>query len=157
MAATRRATATWQGDLRSGRGRVSGVSSGSFSDLGLTWKGRAEEAGDGTSPEELLAAAHAGCFSMALAAGLASKGNAPSSLEVKCTVTFDPTALRITRSVLEVTGDVPGIEQAAFRQAAEAAKEGCPVSRALAGDVAVELKASLATRGGERAIPPSIH
>ena len=156
MAANRTATATWNGDLKSGRGRVGGRSSGAFSDLSMSWRSRAEAADGATSPEELIAAAHAGCFSMALANELAAKGHTPSVLEVACTVTFDPAALRITRSVLDVSGDVPGIDEASFRQAAEAAKEGCPVSRALSQDVAVELRANL-TQAGERSIPPSIH
>ena len=156
MAANRTATATWNGDLKSGRGRVGGRSSGAFAELAMSWRSRTEAADGATSPEELLAAAHAGCFSMALANELAGRGHTPSSLEVNCTVTFDPVALRVTRSVLDVTGDVPGIDEAAFRQAAEAAKEGCPVSRALSKDVAVELRATLA-QAGERSIPPSIH
>jgi osmotically inducible protein OsmC len=142
MAAIREATAIWQGDLKSGSGRTSAESSRAFRDLELSWRARAERPDGGTSPEELLAAAHAGCFSMALSARLAQMGHAPESLFVRCRVSFDPVALKVERSRLEVSGRVPGLEPTAFAQAAEEAKENCPISRALRGNVILEVRAT---------------
>lgn len=142
--AVREATALWQGDLKGGSGRTSAESSSAFRDLGLSWKARAEDRPDGlSSPEELLAAAHAGCFSMALSAGLAKRGHAPESLFVRCRVEFDPIALKVLSSALEVSGEVPGIDPSAFAEAAEEAKENCPISRALHGNVELSLRATL--------------
>lgn len=143
MAAVREATAIWQGDLKAGSGKATAESSGAFRDLGLSWKARAEEPNGQSSPEELLAAAHAGCFSMALAAGLAKRGHPPSSLFVRCRVRFDPIGLRVEESALEVSGEVPGIEPSAFAEVAEDAKENCPISRALGGNVALSVRATL--------------
>lgn len=144
MAAERRASVTWSGDLMSGAGTIDEVGSGAFGALDVTWAARSEEASGGkTSPEELIAAAHASCFSMALSGGLAKGGNPPERLETSATVTFVPGA-GITKIALEVRGTVPGLDEAGFREAAEAAKAGCPVSKALAGVPEITLDASLA-------------
>ena len=145
MAAEHTAHASWQGDLMSGSGIVS-TGSGAVSNVPLTWKARAEDASAGSSPEELIAAAHAACLSMALSHGLAQAGNPATSLETDATATFDRTdaGFRITKIALSVHGDVPGIDEAAFKEAAEGAKANCPVSKALEGNVEVTLDASLA-------------
>ena len=143
MAAERRAEVTWHGDLMGGSGEVERVGSGTFGGLDVTWASRTEEPGGKTSPEELIAAAHASCFSMALAHALAQAGNPPEQLSTSATVTFVP-GTGITRSALEVEGKVPGIDEDAFREAAEQAKEGCPVSQALKGNVELEVMARLA-------------
>ena len=140
-----RATAQWEGDLMSGKGKTS-AGGGTFRDLNLSWKARTEGAGASTTPEELLAAAHASCFSMALSHGLAQGGHAPGRLETTCTVEFGPKqggGFEVKSSSLEVRGQVPGIDQAAFQKAAEGAKDGCPVSGALKGNVTFELDAKL--------------
>ena len=142
MATERRAEVTWQGDLTSGGGTIEGVGSGVFGDLDVTWGSRAEEPQGRTSPEELLAAAHASCFSMALSNGLAKQGSPPERLAVNATVTFVP-GTGITRSALAVTARVPGIDDEAFRAAAEEAKDNCPVSKALAGNVELSVDARL--------------
>jgi osmotically inducible protein OsmC len=128
-----RATAQWEGDLMSGQGKTS-AGSGTFRDAGLTWKARTEGAAAATTPEELLAAAHASCFSMALSHGLAQGGHPPRRLETTCVVEFGPKkggGFEVRASALEVKGWVPGLDAAAFAQAAEAAKNGCPISAAL--------------------------
>lgn len=128
-----RATAEWEGDLMSGKGKTS-AASGTFRDANLSWKARTEGAASSTTPEELLAAAHASCFSMALSHGLAQGGHPPARLETTCVVEFGPKregGFEVRSSRLEVKGRVPGIDQAAFQKAAEAAKDGCPVSAAL--------------------------
>jgi osmotically inducible protein OsmC len=144
MAADRRAQVTWQGDLMGGSGVIERVGSGAFAALDVTWASRTEEPGGRTSPEELIAAAHASCFSMALAHALAQAGNPPERLSTSATVTFVP-GTGITRSALEVEGRVPGLDDNAFHQAAEQAKEGCPVSQALKGNVELEVTARLAS------------
>ena len=143
MATERKAEVTWRGDLRSGEGRIERVGSGALGGLDVTWASRAEEPAGRTSPEELIAAAHASCFSMALSNGLAQAGTPPDELDVSATVTFVP-GTGITKSVLDVSGRVPGLDQDAFREAAETAKDGCPVSQALKGNVELELNARLA-------------
>jgi osmotically inducible protein OsmC len=145
MATTRQARATWNGDLAKGSGEVSAISSGKFKGLPVSWAARTEAPQGMTSPEELLAAAHASCFSMALSAGLARKGTPPERLEVTATVTFDKIgdSWTVVSSDLEVKGKIPGIDQEGFRVAAEAAKDGCPISRALRGNVALTVKSSL--------------
>jgi lipoyl-dependent peroxiredoxin len=143
MATDRKAEVTWRGDLMAGSGEVERVGSGALGGLDVTWASRTEQPGGRTSPEELIAAAHASCFSMALAHGLAQGGNPPEQLSTSATVTFVP-GTGITRSVLEVTGRVQGIDEEAFRAAAEQAKEGCPVSQALKGNVELEVTARLA-------------
>jgi osmotically inducible protein OsmC len=142
MATDRRAEVTWSGDLMSGSGTIESVGSGAFGPLDVSWQARTEEPNGRTSPEELIAAAHAACFSMALAHGLAQGGHAAEALSVSATVTFEP-GPGITRSVLDVQGSVPGLDDDGFRQAAEAAKEGCPVSQALKGNVDLHVSARL--------------
>jgi lipoyl-dependent peroxiredoxin len=144
MATERRAEVTWQGDLMGGSGVIDRVGSGAFGPLDVTWASRAEDPAGRTSPEELIAAAHASCFSMALAGALAKAGNPPESLSTSATVTFVP-GTGITRSALEVEGKVPGLDEDAFRQAAEQAKDGCPVSQALKGNVELAIDARLAS------------
>ena len=131
MATQRRAEVTWQGGLMDGSGTIAQVPSGAFGPLEVTWTSRAEEPDGRTSPEELIAAAHASCFSMALSGALAKAGNAPEELRTSATVTFVP-GTGITKIDLTVAGRVPGLDEAGFREAAEGAKVGCPVSQALA-------------------------
>jgi osmotically inducible protein OsmC len=144
MAAERSASVTWSGDLMGGSGSIDEVGSGAFGPLDVSWAARSEEASGGkTSPEELIAAAHASCFSMALAHGLAQAGSPPERLETSAAVTFVP-GTGITRIALSVRGTVPGIDADAFGAAAETAKANCPVSKALAGVPEIVLDASLA-------------
>jgi osmotically inducible protein OsmC len=142
MATERKASVTWQGDLMSGRGTIESVTSGVLGPLEVDWANRAEDPHGKTSPEELIAAAHAACFAMALSNGLAEEGHPPERLETSATITFVP-GTGITKSALTVTGTVPGLDEEAFRQAAEDAKENCPVSSALHGNVELELDARL--------------
>ncbi len=145
MAIDKRAEVTWTGDLASGRGTIERVGSGALGPLGVSWPARTGEGEpELTSPEELIAAAHAACFSMALANTLAKEGTPPTSLRVSATVTFVP-GTGITRSALEVVGRVPGLAEEAFAAAAERAKDGCPVSRALTGNVELSVTARLAS------------
>jgi len=147
MAAIRRADVTWRGDLASGKGTVTAQSSGVFKGLDVSWARRSEADANGvTSPEELLAAAHAACFAMAFSAGLARAGSPPEELNVTANVTFDRVgdAFKVVSSALEVRGRVPNMDEAAFVKAAEAAKDGCPISGALKGNVELSVKASLA-------------
>jgi osmotically inducible protein OsmC len=140
MAVESRAEAMWEGDLIHGQGSVH-PASGAFPDVSLTWRQRAESRESGTSPEELIAAAHAGCFSMALSFGLGNAGHPPERLETTARVTFQP-GEGITGIRLSVRGKVPDVDQAAFTAAAEDAKANCPVSKALAG-VPISLEATL--------------
>ena len=145
MAIERRAHATWEGDLRSGSGRFDLESSGAIQGQEVTFSSRFEdEAGGKTSPEELIAAAHATCLSMALANGLAQQGHAPTRLETDavCTLNQTDAGFRITSMHLSVRGEVEGIDEEAFRAAADEAKGGCPVSNALGG-VEISVEASL--------------
>jgi osmotically inducible protein OsmC len=143
MATERSASVVWQGDLMNGSGTIDAVTSGAIGPLDVSWPSRAEEPNGRTSPEELIAAAWASCFSMALAHGLAQAGNAPEKLETSATVTFQP-GTGITKGALTVRGTVPGLDADGFRAAAEDAKANCPVSQALAGIPEVTLDASLA-------------
>jgi lipoyl-dependent peroxiredoxin len=145
MTAVRRAEATWEGDLLSGKGKVSATTSGAFRDLPVTWGSRTEASDGRTSPEELIAAAHASCFEMALSGALARGGTPPEHLSVSATVTFDKleAGWRIVSSALTVVGRVPGIDAAGFLAAAEATRDGCPVSVALTGNVKLSVEASL--------------
>jgi osmotically inducible protein OsmC len=133
--AERQAQARWEGDLTGGGGTVTGASSGAFGSLPVTWAARTEAPDGKTSPEELIAAAHASCFSMALSHELAQGGNAPERIDVVATVTLDRVdgAPTVTRCALEVRGRVPGIDAAAFEAAAQGAGANCPISRLLAG------------------------
>ncbi|HZW90501.1 MAG TPA: OsmC family peroxiredoxin [Myxococcaceae bacterium] len=138
-----RATAEWQGDLMSGQGKTS-VASGLFQGAGLSWKARTEGVARMTTPEELLAAAHASCFSMALSHALAQGGHPAKKLETSCVVEFGPKAgggFEVRSSTLEVKGWVPGLDAAGFEKAAEGAKTGCPISAAL--KIPMSVKASL--------------
>jgi lipoyl-dependent peroxiredoxin len=143
MAADRTAHVTWSGSLMDGSGTITSVDSGAFGPLDVTWAARTEDSEGLTSPEELIAAAHAACFSMALSHGLAQGGTPPDKLEVDATVTFVP-GTGITKSALAVRASVPGIEEAAFLEEAENAKKNCPVSKALAAVPEITLEASLA-------------
>jgi lipoyl-dependent peroxiredoxin len=143
MATDRHAEVTWNGSLMDGRGTIDWVGSGAFGPLDVTWASRAEEPAGRTSPEELLAAAHAACFSMALSHALAEAGTPPNELKTGATVTFQP-GEGITKVALTVRGTVPGIDEAAFRDAAAGAKDGCPVSGALTGVPEITVDATLA-------------
>jgi len=140
----RTANVTWSGSLMDGNGTIESVDSGAFGPLDVTWAARTEDPEGLTSPEELIAAAHAACFSMALSHGLAQAGTPPARLDTSATVTFVP-GTGITKSALAVRGTVPGISEDAFLEAASAAKENCPVSKALAAVPEITLEASLAS------------
>ena len=142
MATDRKAEVTWHGDLMSGNGSIDSVTSGAVGGLDVSWPARAEEPEGKTSPEELIAAAHATCFSMALSHGLAQAGHPPEELKTSATVTFQP-GEGITKIALDVAGRVPGIDEGAFQQAADGAKENCPVSKALTGVPEISLTARL--------------
>ena len=144
MATDRTANVVWQGDLLNGSGTIAQVPSGAFGPLDVSWASRAEEPNGKTSPEELIAAAWASCFAMALSNGLAKAGNPPEQLETSATVTFQP-GEGIIRGALTVRGTVPGLDEAGFREAAEDAKKNCPVSKALSGIPDVSLDATLAS------------
>ncbi|MFE7100029.1 OsmC family peroxiredoxin [Streptomyces erythrochromogenes] len=131
MATTRQAHTVWEGDLLKGKGVVSLDSSG-IGSYDVSWPARSEAANGKTSPEELIAAAHSSCYSMALSHGLAGAGTPPTRLETKADVTFQP-GEGITGIHLSVEGTVPGLDEAAFLAAAEDAKKNCPVSQALTG------------------------
>jgi osmotically inducible protein OsmC len=140
MAAERTASTTWEGDLPKGRGTVT-VNSGAMGDFPVTWASRTERSEGKTSPEELIAAAHSSCFSMALSNVLAEGGHPAESLDVTSTVVFDPP--KVTESRITVRGRVPGIDGAAFQDAVRAAEQGCPVSNALRGNVEMTVDATL--------------
>lgn len=145
MPVNSRAEATWEGNLVAGSGKVSAASSQNFKELPVSWASRTEAHAGKTSPEELLAAAHASCYAMALSHGLTQGGNPPERLNVAATVTFDRVGdgWSVTKSALTVRGRVPGIDAAKFREAAEAARDGCPISRALKGNVELSVEAML--------------
>jgi osmotically inducible protein OsmC len=143
MAVDRHAEVTWNGGLMEGAGRIDSTGSGAFSGLEVTWASRSEPDESGrTSPEELIAAAHATCFSMALSFGLANAGTPPEQLSTSATVSFQP-GEGITKIALTVEGRVPGIDEDGFKAAAEGAKANCPVSQALAGVPEITLDARL--------------
>jgi osmotically inducible protein OsmC len=141
MATDRRAEVTWNGSLMEGSGRIDRTQPGILGGEKLTWNARTGE-GEGTSPEDLIAAAHAACFSMALSHALAQGGNTADELKTSATVTFQP-GEGITKIALAVSARVPGIDEAAFREAAEGAKANCPVSKALAAVPEITLDARL--------------
>ena len=145
MAAIRRATVKWNGDLNTGDGAVSAITSRAFTSLPVTWASRTEHADGRTSPEELLAAAHATCFAMAFSGDLAKAGSPPDRLEVSSEVTFDRVDGKSTvvSSKLTVRGKVHGLDNDGFRKIAEQTKDGCPISRAIVGNVAISLDAAL--------------
>jgi osmotically inducible protein OsmC len=142
MATERHAEVSWQGSLLDGSGRIERVGTGAFGPLDVSWAARTEEPQELTSPEELVAAAHAACFSMALSHELAEGGNAPERLDTRADVAFEP-GKGITKIHLAVRGRVPGLAEGAFREAAEGAKAGCPVSQALAGVPEITVEAAL--------------
>ncbi len=144
MAAQRSARATWEGDLAHGHGSVVGTT-GALPEVKVSWPSRIEAPGGRTSPEELLAAAEASCFSMALSAGLGRAQHPPERLDVTATATFDKVgdAWKVTTMELDVVGKVPGLSPAEFEKAAKAASEGCPISSALRGNVAISVRARL--------------
>jgi lipoyl-dependent peroxiredoxin len=142
VATDRRAEVTWKGSLLEGSGTIRSTTSGKLGEQKVSWPNRSEDNPDATSPEELIAAAHAACFSMALSHGLAQAGNAPDELNTSATVTFQP-GQGITKIALTVEGRVPGIDEAQFQEAATTAKENCPVSKALAGVPEITLDARL--------------
>jgi lipoyl-dependent peroxiredoxin len=144
MATDRRADVMWKGSLAEGAGTITKTTSGAIGEQPVSWAARSEDvtAGGKTSPEELIAAAHAACFSMAFSAGLAKAGTPPDELHTSATVTFQP-GEGITKIALAVEGSVPGMDDAAFQEAAKTAKENCPVSKALAGVPEITLDARL--------------
>jgi osmotically inducible protein OsmC len=143
--AERTASSVWEGDLAHGNGVLS-LKSGAAPDLPVTWASRTERSDGKTSPEELIAAAHASCFSMALSHGLTEAGHQPDRLEVSSTVTFtvDDAGPRVSSSHITVRGTVPGLDADGFAQAAADAGENCPVSAALKGNVDITVDAQLA-------------
>jgi lipoyl-dependent peroxiredoxin len=145
MAAERRAHTTWEGDLASGTGTVT-LGSGATGPQQVSWRARTEAPGGNTSPEELIAAALSSCFSMAFSGQLARAGTPPTKLETDAVSTFDQTdaGYRITKIALTVRGQVEGMDEQAFKAEAEKAKDGCPVSQALKGNVELTIDASLA-------------
>jgi osmotically inducible protein OsmC len=147
MAIEREAHATWTGDLKGGQGEFELESSHAIEHEQVTFASRFEQPGGKTSPEELIAAAHATCFSMALANGLAQAGHAPTKLETDAQVTLDQadSGFGITAIHLTVRGEVEGLDEAGFEQAAEDAKKNCPVSKALAAVPEITLDASLSS------------
>jgi len=142
----RTATTVWEGDLRKGKGEVSFDSSGAAGPLPVSFPSRFERPGGQTSPEELLAAAHAACYSMALSNILGSAGHPPERLETSATATIDSVdgGFAITTMRLVVRGTVPGIDEEQFLDAARQAEQGCPVSKAIAGNVQLSVDAALA-------------
>jgi osmotically inducible protein OsmC len=145
MAVISSASAVWNGNLVDGSGRVSSGSSAHLRDLPVSWAARTESPAGLTTPEELLAAAHASCFSMAFSANLARAGFTAEQLDVRADITFDKVEAgwSVVRSHLTVTGRVPGIDAATFEAQAQAAKDGCPISRALKGNVELSVSAML--------------
>ena len=145
MAVKRSATATWRGNLLEGSGSVSSNSSQHLKDIPVSWAARTEQPGGLTSPEELLAAAHSACFSMAMSSNLAKAGFTVDQLSVTAEVTFDKleAGWTVVSSHLTVHGRVPGADQEAFSAAALGAKDGCPISRALKGNVELSVEATL--------------
>ena len=145
MATERRAEVRWQGSLQDGSGTIVSTTTGAIGEQAVTWAARStDETGGATSPEELIAAAHAACFAMALSGGLARADTPPDELRTSATVTFQP-GEGITRIALTVEGRVPGLDEDGFRAAAETAKENCPVSQALTGVPEIRLEARLAS------------
>jgi osmotically inducible protein OsmC len=141
MAAISRADATWEGDLTGGSGHVK-PESGAFAELPITWASRAERQHGKTSPEELIAAAHASCFSMAFSNGLAKAGHKPERLDTRVEIEFVP-GTGITTSTITVSGHIHDISDDEFQKLAKEAEEGCPVSKAMHGNVELRLHATL--------------
>ena len=146
--ASRRAQVSWEGNLPQGHGVIVNTSSGALKDLPVTWASRVEKSDGKTSPEELIAAAHAECYAMGLANNLANSGTPVERLDVEavCTLNLSAQGLKIESMDLNVRGSVPGLDSAAFEQAAQAAEQGCPVSNALRNNVAISVNAVLVTQ-----------
>jgi lipoyl-dependent peroxiredoxin len=138
------ATAKWEGDLMNGHGTTS-AASGVLKGANLSWKARTEGAAAHTTPEELLAASHASCFSMALSHALAQAGNPATKLETSCVVTFGPKSggFEVKSSKLTVKGWVPGLDPTKFSELAESAKNGCPISGIMKNNVQMTVHAQL--------------
>jgi lipoyl-dependent peroxiredoxin len=143
--AVRQAEVQWEGSLIQGSGRIVGVGSGAIGNLPITWAARTESSDGKTSPEELLAAAHAACFAMALSHGLGQAGTPADYLNVNATSTFEQVGggWKVSSMVLDVRGRVPGLDQASFEKAAQQAGQGCPISGALRNNVAISVNAHL--------------
>jgi osmotically inducible protein OsmC len=141
--AERRAEVVWRGDLFKGSGTFDLASSGAAQDLPVTWASRTERHDGKTSPEELITAAHASCYAMALSNVLAQMGNEPEELNISAVCTFDVDQVKVTKMVLDVRGRVPGLDAEGFQSAAERGEEACPISNALRGNVDIRLNASL--------------
>ncbi len=144
--AERRADVMWEGDLLTGKGTVISVTSGAFGSLPVSWPARTAEPGGLTSPEELLAAAHAACYAMAFSNVLKGRGTPPQRLEVSATVGFHPKVgggFEVSFSHLTVRGQVQGIDQAGFEQAAREGEQACPISNALRNNVQIDVEANL--------------
>jgi lipoyl-dependent peroxiredoxin len=141
--AERRANVVWRGDLFKGSGTFDLASSGAAQDLPVTWASRTEHHDGKTSPEELITAAHASCYAMALSNVLAQMGNEPEELNISAVCTFDVDQVKVTKMVLDVRGRVPGLDAEGFQSAAEQGEQGCPISNALRGNVDIQLNASL--------------
>ena len=141
--AERRADVVWNGNLQSGSGTFDLASSGTWTGANVTWASRTERSSGKTSPEELIAAAHASCFAMALSNVLAEGGNDAEELNISAVCTFDFDQVKITTMVLDVHGRVPGLDAEGFQQAVEQAEQGCPVSNALRGNLDVQVNATL--------------
>ena len=142
--AERRANVVWRGDLFKGSGTFDLASSEAARDMPVTWASRTERPDGKTSPEELIAAAHASCYAMALSNTLAEMGNEPEELNISAVCTFDADQVKVTTMVLDVRGRVPGLDAEGFQDAAERGEQACPVSNALRGNVDIQLNASLA-------------
>ncbi|HEX4734116.1 MAG TPA: OsmC family peroxiredoxin [Thermoleophilaceae bacterium] len=141
MATESSATTTWQGSLTKGSGTTH-PQSGAFQDVEVTWASRTSRSAGKTSPEELLAAAHASCYSMALSHELSEGGNEPEQLEATATVDFVP-GEGVKSSHIVVRGRVPGIDQSQFEEAAKSAGQNCPISAALKGNIDISVDAAL--------------
>lgn len=141
--AQRRAHATWSGNLQSGSGNLDLVSSEALTGAPVTFASRTESPDGKTSPEEMMAAAHAECYSMALSNVLTEGGNEPQNLDVTAVVTLDMGSLKVTTSALDVRGNVPGLDADGFEQAAQQAEQLCPISNAIRGNVDIQLNTSL--------------
>src|SRR3954454_13925517 len=141
MAVESTATTVWEGDLPKGKG-ITSPGSGAFPDVDVTWASRTARSAGKTSPEELLAAAHASCYCMALSHELGEAGNAPERLEATATVAFVPGEV-VKSSAIVVRGRVPGVDQSAFEEAARGAAQNCPISAALRGNIDISVEATL--------------
>ena len=141
--AERRADVVWEGNLLQGHGKIVGVGSGALVELPITWASRTERSDGRTSPEELLAAAHAACYTMAFSHTLAQSGTPAERLTVRTVCAFEQveSGFKVTTMDLDVRGNVPGLDQAGFEQMAQQAERGCPVSNALRNNVQIRVKA----------------